>query len=152
MPVYLRCTVNVIPKEITTKLYCDPDRWNKHAQRAKGTNETSKTLNTFLDTLERKVHQTRKKLLEANSGITAEAIKKMLTGQEEKPRTLLDVFKQHNFQMEKLKNIEYAPGTVRRFGITYQHAQSFIKWKYNSPDIEIKNLSYDFVSSLEFWL
>ncbi len=35
-----------------------------------GTNETSKTLNTFLDILERKVHEARKKLLEANSGIS----------------------------------------------------------------------------------
>lgn len=59
LPVYLRYTVNGVPKEMATKHYCDPDRWNSQAQRAKGTTEKIRTLNAFLDALERKIHEAR---------------------------------------------------------------------------------------------
>jgi Arm domain-containing DNA-binding protein len=111
VPVYMRITVNGARKEIGTKHSCDPDRWNSDAQRAKGTNESSKTINAYLDTLERKVHDGRLKLLENSKAVTPEAI---LTGQEEKPLMLLEIFEHHNAQMAALENIEYAPATVKR--------------------------------------
>jgi hypothetical protein len=37
MPIYLRITVNGIPKELSTKRDCSPNRWNAHAGRAIGT-------------------------------------------------------------------------------------------------------------------
>ena len=152
VPVYMRITVNGARKEIGTKHSFDPDRWNSDAQRAKGTNESSKTINAYLDTLERKVHDARLKLLENNKPVTAETLVKILTGQDEKPLMLLEIFEHHNAQMAALENIEYAPATVKRYDTTLEHTRSFIAWKYNMPDIEIKNLSFDFVSDMEFWL
>ncbi len=152
VPVYMRITVNGARKEIGTKHSFDPDRWNSDAQRAKGTNESSKTINAYLDTLERKVHDGRLKLLENNKPVTAEALVKILTGQEEKPLMLLEIFVHHNEQMAALENTEYAPATVKRYDTTLEHTRSFIAWKYNLTDIEIKNLSFDFVSDMEFWL
>lgn len=152
VPVYMRITVNGARKEIGTKHSFDPDRWNSDAQRAKGTNESSKTINAYLDTLERKVHDSRLKLLENSKAVTAEVLVKILTGQEEKPLMLLEIFEHHNAQMAALENTEYAPATVKRYDTTLEHTRSFIAWKYNLPDIEIKNLSFDFVSDMEFWL
>lgn len=60
----MRITVDGVVTEMTTKYECTPERWNKQAQRARGTNETSRTLNMLLDTLERKVHETRIQLIE----------------------------------------------------------------------------------------
>lgn len=152
VPVYMRITVNGARKEIGTKHSCEPDRWNSDAQRAKGTNELSKTINAYLDTLERKVHDARLKLLENIKPVTAEALVKILTGQEEKPLMLLEIFEHHNVQMAALENTEYAPATVKRYDTTLEHTRAFIAWKYHLPDIEIKNLSFDFVSDMEFWL
>lgn len=152
VPVYMRITVNGARKEIGTKHSCDPDRWNSDAQRAKGTNELSKTINAYLDTLERKVHDARLKLLENTKPVTAEALVKILTGNDEKPLMLLEIFEHHNLQMAALENTEYAPATVKRYDTTLEHTRSFIAWKYKLPDIEIKSLSFDFVSDMEFWL
>lgn len=44
------------------------------------------------------------------------------------------------------------PATIKRYDTTLEHTRSFIAWKYNLADIEIKNLSFDFVSDMEFWL
>ncbi len=152
VPICMRITVNGARKEIGTKNYCEPDRWNSQAQRVKGTNEKSKTLNACLDVLERNLQDARLKLMENNKVVTAEALMKILTGEEEKPRMLLEVFKHHNDQLAALENTEYAPATVKRYDTTLEHTRSFIAWKYNLPDIEIKNLSFDFVSDMEFWL
>ncbi len=152
MPVYMRITVNGTPKEITTKQECEPERWNNQAQRARGTNEKSKTLNAFLDALERKVHEARLQLLESNGVISAEALKNMLTGQGEKPKMLLVLFQQHNDQLEALKNKEVSPATCQKYMTTLEHTRSFIVWKYKQSDIEIKSLSYEFVNDFEFYL
>lgn len=96
MPIYLRITVDGIPKEVATKRECEPDRWNGYAQRSKGTKEDTRSLNAFLDSIERQIHEARKKLMEADSPITAEAIKNVLTGQTERSKMLLEVFQHHN--------------------------------------------------------
>lgn len=152
MPVYMRLTVNGIPKEMTTKQSCDPDRWNSQAQRAKGTNEATKSLNTFLDTLERQVHEARKTLIESHTPITADGIKNVLTGQHERPRMLLEMFQQHNKQMAILAGKDYAAATVKRYETTLEHTRAFIIWKYKTTDVDITRLSFDFATNFEFWL
>lgn len=152
VPVYMRITVDGIPKEITTKQECDPDRWNSHAQRAKGTNEASKSLNSFLDTVERKVHEARRKLLESDTTITADALKAVLTGKSEKHRTIIEVFKEHNAQIAALVPTELSRSTHVKYTTTLLHTQAFIMWKYGVADLEIRSLSYEFISGFEFWL
>jgi site-specific recombinase XerD len=75
----------------------------------------------------------------------------MLTGQDEKPVMLLEVFQQHNNRLAALENVQYASATVKRYTTTLGHTREFIQLKYGEPDIEIKNLSFDFVSEMEFW-
>lgn len=150
-PIYMRVTANGSRKEISIKHSCLPDRWNAQAQRAKGTNETTRTLNALLDSLERKVHEARVKLQEKNRPITAESILNVLTGQDEKPQMLLEIFQRHNDQLTALENTEYASATVKRYATALGHTREFIQWKYGQPDIDIKNLSFDFVSDMEFW-
>ena len=152
IPIVLRITVNNVRKEISTNYSCEPDRWNNQAQRVKGTTEKIRTINAYLDSLERKVHEARLKILDTDKPVSVDAIMQILTGQEEKSIMLLDVFRDHNSKMSALEDIEYSPGTVERYATTLSHTQKFIEWKYNQSDIEIKNLSFDFVSDMEFWL
>jgi site-specific recombinase XerD len=151
-PIYMRITVNGDRKEVSVKHMCQPDRWNEQAQRAKGSNEATRTLNALLDSLERQVHDARLTLQEKNSAVTVDAILKILSGCEDQPRKLLEVFQQHNDRMAALENVEYAPATVTRYDTTLSHARLFIEWKYGQPDIEIRQLDFDFVSNFEFWL
>jgi hypothetical protein len=111
VPLYMRITVNGVRIEIGTKQACEPERWNTQAQRAKGTNEASRSLNSFLDTLERQVHNARRTVIEAQTPITAGALKNVLTGQSERPHMLLEIFAQHNIQLLALVGREFAPAT-----------------------------------------
>jgi len=48
IPIYLRITVDGIPKELSTKRTCDPARWNSTSERESGTREDSRALNAYL--------------------------------------------------------------------------------------------------------
>ncbi|MBE2287918.1 MAG: site-specific integrase, partial [Chitinophagaceae bacterium] len=152
LPVYLRITVDGERRDIHTQQVWEEARWNKQAQRAKGTNEQSRSLNAYLDALKRDIQNARVKLTEAGQPITVSKIEKILTGQEDKPLTLLGVFKEHNDKMQALVNTEYAEGTIERYKTTHDHVCRFIAWKYGAKDIELKSLSFSFVSDMEFWL
>lgn len=152
VPIYLRITVNGQRIEIATKQSCEPARWNSQAQRVRGTNEASRSINTMLDTLERQVHEIRRKLIEAHTPITADNLKSELTGQGKRPKMLLEVFAEHNRQMAALANREYSPATVTRYETTLEHTRKFLQWKYSLTDIEITNLTYSFATDFEFYL
>jgi len=102
LPIYLRITVDGVPKELSTKRKCDPQSWSSESGRATGKKESVKELNSYLDALEQTVFQAKKKLIESEKQITVEVIKAVLTGTNEKKVTLLSVFRKHNEQMKQI--------------------------------------------------
>lgn len=55
--IYLRITVDGLPKETSTKRKWDLQRWNQKLERATGTKEDAKAINLFLDSLVAKVNK-----------------------------------------------------------------------------------------------
>jgi len=103
MPVYIRITIDSVRTELSVNRDFDPDRWNKKAERAAGNKEDAKTLNAYLETLRVKIHEIHRELLAANEIVTVERLKNRLVGKtEERPRMLLEIFSDHNEQMNKL--------------------------------------------------
>jgi len=151
-PIYLRITVDGIPKEISTGRQCDPDRWNANTGRCNGTKEDAKLLNAFLDILQTKVYEVRRKLLEKNEIITSERLKNTLKGTDGTARMIMKIFQQHNDEVKNLVGKDFAPGTLERYKTSYDHTKSFMEWKYGVSDLDIKKLDYEFVSQYEFWL
>lgn len=154
MLVYMRITVDSERTEISANREFDPARWNKKVGRASGTKEDARSLNAYLDSLQVKVHEAHRELIEAKEEITAEKLKNKLQGKETaRPRMLLEVFSEHNLQMEKLvEKGEYAKGTKTRFETAHRHTKAFLKAKYNLDDIPITHLDYGFINDFEFYL
>ena len=146
MPIYLRITVDGIPKEISTGRQCDPDRWNVNSGRSNGTKEDVKSLNAYLDTLQTKVYEVRRQLLEKNESITAEGLRNTLKGTNGTARMLMNIFQQHNDDVKSLIGKDFSPGTLERYKTSFEHTRSFIEWKYGVSDMDIKKLDYEFVS------
>jgi site-specific recombinase XerD len=152
MPIYLRITVDGIPKEISTGRQCDPIRWNINAGRCIGTKEDAKSLNAYLDTLQTKVYEVRRQLLEKNESITAERLRNTLKGTNETARMLMKIFQQHNDELKSLVGKDFSAATLERYKTSFDHTRSFMEWKYGVTDLDIKKLDYEFVSQYEFWL
>jgi hypothetical protein len=78
--IYMRITIDEERAELSTKRVCDPKRWNSKAGRMNGTKEDTKTINAYLDTLQSKVYEVHRRLIEADEEVTAEVVKNELAG------------------------------------------------------------------------
>ena len=152
MPIYLRITVDGIAKEISIGRQCEPDKWNARAGRASGIKENVKSLNAYLDTIQIKIYEGRRKLLEKDEIITSDSLKNFLKGTGDKPKTIIAIFQQHNNQMKSLVGKDFAPATLERYKKSLDHIASFMEWKYGVSDMDIRKMDFEFVSQFEFWL
>ncbi|PWK70845.1 integrase-like protein [Mucilaginibacter oryzae] len=73
--IYLRFTVDGQRAEASTGKTCDPSRWNTQADRAIGTKEDARTLNSYLDTLQAKAQEIHRWMTANDEMVTAESLK-----------------------------------------------------------------------------
>ncbi len=149
--IYLRITVDGHPVEVSTKKQWWENRWDQNIGRANGTKPDAQELNFFLSTLENKVFQARQKLIEDDELITAEAIRDLVTGKDTR-KMILEVFADHNKQMEALVGRDYADGTLERYETSLEHTKAFIQWQYQVNDLYIRKLDHFFIEQYAFWL
>lgn len=152
LPIYIRITINGQRVELTAQRECEPEKWNIAAGRKIGTKEEVRILNAFLDTLQAKIYEIHRKLVEADEEISAEIIRNHLSGKSAKSRMVIALFQQHNDRVANLINKDYAPGTLTRYKTTLDHSRDFIRWKYNVEDLDIQKLNYEFITDFEYWL
>jgi site-specific recombinase XerD len=151
-PSYLRITVDGKPSELSTKRKCHTSSWNAKMGRSIGNKETNRELNAFLDALMQQVYQAKRRLMEADKELTAEAIKRNMTGADEDKRTIIEVFNKHNQQLKALEGMKFASNTIKRYATTLEHTKSFLKWKYGAEDLDIRKLDHETIAEFDFWL
>ena len=74
MPIYMRFTIDRQRIEIATKRDCEPDKWNASSGRKVGQKEDVRALNAFLDSLQTKVYEAQRNLVDAGKPVTANSI------------------------------------------------------------------------------
>ncbi|WP_347159832.1 site-specific integrase [Pontibacter chitinilyticus] len=152
VPVYLRITAAGQRAELATGRECEPDCWHASAGRAIGTRASSKSLNAYLDNLRAKVYEAHRQLVEATGLVSAAGIRNRVIGKEEKGRSLIEIFRDHNRRMEALVGEEFTPATLERYNTALKHTLDFLQWKYQATDIDIKRIDHAFVTDYEFYL
>lgn len=151
--IYLRITVDGIPKETSTKHKWDITRWDQSAERAIGNKEDARMLNHFLDTLQMKVNQCKADYIYNDRLLTAQKIMDHILGRLVPRTKVLEEFLVHNNELLALvEKEEYAIGTHERYAISRKHVREFLKFKYNLDDLEFRDLNYEFIKDFEFYL
>ena len=151
-PIYMRITVNGTPKEVSTGRECDPSKWNSKANRVKGTTEAVKTMNGYLDTLVSKVSTIHTAMTAAAEEITAESIKLKYQGKDIKRMQFLDVFREHNIQMEALLGNGFKPNTLKGYKTSLSHIEGYLEKEFRLADIDTRKIDHAFVTGYEFFL
>ncbi len=152
VPIYLRVTVNGRRFEVSIQRYVDLTKWSSKAGKMKGNTEEARSINVYLDTLKSKVYFYQKEIIQEGEPLTVDSFKQKWLGITEQPRMLLEIFEQHNKQIGQLIGREFAKGTLSKYSTALEHTRTFLKWKFGISDIDIKKLSYEFVTDFEFWL
>lgn len=151
--IYIRITVNGVPKETSTKRKWNVNRWEQKTGRAIGNKEDAKALNFFLYSLEIKLRKHADYLVEKQESINSVKLINFILGKTRLKTTVLQEFQLHNDQMLALvKKGEYAIGTHVRFEISKKHVKDFMMHKYGVEDMEFNELNFEFVKEYEFYL
>lgn len=150
--IYARITINGERAELSSGIKCDPTKWNSDGGKPLGYNEEAKALTKYLDTIKNKVYEAHNRLMNKNAIITTESLKNEYLGKTDKPISLIEIFQDHNNKVEALLGQEFAPGTLERYKTSLRHTKDFIKWKFNSSDIDIRNINHAFITEYEFYL
>src|SRR3970282_2905168 len=94
--VYLRITVDGIPKETSTKRKWDSARWGQKTERAIGTKEDARSLNFFLDSLILKINEYKTEIMYSGKPITSQKVMDYILGNVTPRVKVLEEFQKHN--------------------------------------------------------
>lgn len=86
------------------------------------------------------------------SFVTAEKVRNAFLGFTAKQRTLLELFKKHNEDAQKLVGISKTPAIMAKYDRCYRRIEEFMKAKYNITDIALKEINHMFITDFETYL
>lgn len=146
--LYARITVNGKRAAISLNRKVLITDWDSDRNRAKGTGQKSRILNTYLDETYNQLFQAYQDLKSEHKQITARSIKARFLGLDAINRSVLDIINYHNEDMQgKLKW-----GTQKNYFTTQRYISRFLSKAYKSPDIQLRELDYDFIIKFEKFL
>ena len=148
VPIYVRVTVDGTRVDISLKRKINVYYWNPVLGSAKGSKESSKSLNHYLKELEARIIQIYQEFQLKKVTITADAIKHELLGAQTKEHTVSMLFEYHN---EKYRNV-LAWGTLKNYFTTQKYVMAFSKAQYGIEDYFLQDINYRFLNEFELYL
>ncbi|MBD0776888.1 site-specific integrase [Maribacter sp. ANRC-HE7] len=146
--LYARITVNGNRAAISLNRKVLITNWDSDRNRAKGTGQKSRILNTYLDETYNQLFQAYQDLKSEHKQITARSVKARFLGLDAINRSVLDIINYHNEDMQgKLKW-----GTQKNYFTTQRYISRFLSKADKSPDIQLRELDYDFIIKFEKFL
>ena len=100
--LYLRITVNGQRTVISLHRKIDPSKWDSRMNKMKGKGVEVEELNKFMTTIRHKVNKIQHQLIEEGKPFTVHDVKDNYLGKDKKLKMLVQLFEEHNQQMEKL--------------------------------------------------
>lgn len=152
LPIYMRATICGQRFEVSSNRYVEPSKWSKEAGKVKGNSEEARSINHRLDIMKQRVYDYQRIVMREGQVFTKEILRSKWFGIGEKMHSLVEVFKSHNEQLEKLIGIDCSKATFTKYRTSLDHTIAFIKWKYQKSDMEIASITYSFITDFEFWL
>ncbi|TVZ16979.1 site-specific integrase [Maribacter sp. MAR_2009_72] len=152
VPIYLRLTVNGQRSELSISRKVDPEKWNTRTGKMRGTNLESNELNSYLDAVRNKINKIHARLVDEGRSFNSSDIKNLYVGKGEKIKMLVQLFEEHNLQMEKLVGVEFALGTWKRYHTTKKHVKEFLRTEYRKDDVPVRDVNLRFIKGFEYFL
>ncbi len=151
--IYLRITVDSKRSNMSIGRKVDPRKWNSKSEKMLGRNQEASELNDYLGVLRNKLKRIQKDLIDSDQRITATTLMRELKGTgENSAKMTLEVFKEHNEQMDRLSDKSISKSTAKRYWTCYNHVEQFINEIYKSEDYRMKDIDHQFISKFEYFL
>lgn len=150
--LYLRITVDGRRTSISLHRKIDPSKWDSRMNKLKGKGVEAEELNRFMTTIRHKINRIQHELIEEGKPFTALDVKNIYLGKDKEVKMLLVVFDEHNRQMKKLVDKEFAIGTWKRYFTTRNHIAEFICHEFKREDLPVQDVDLKFITRFEYFM
>lgn len=150
--IYLRITVDGKRAELSIRRKIHVDYWNAETSQCRGNSTASQEINRLMTNIRSKIYLIEQELLNNGKSVTAIALRNAFLGRDENNRMILDIFKEHNDNVEKLIGKDFASGTSERYKTAKKHISEYIQSSYHVKDLNVKEVDHKFISGFEYYL
>ncbi|MDR0541233.1 MAG: site-specific integrase, partial [Dysgonamonadaceae bacterium] len=152
VPLYCRITVD--GKEARFGMKCDvnPKHWDVETGRATGRTAEATRINALVDNTKAAIIKIYREVQERDNYITAEKIKNIFLGIEQKGQTLLELFDCHNRERKDMIGIDIGQTAYNNYLTVRSQVADFLLYKYNLHDIPVKEVNCQFICDFEAYL
>ena len=150
--IYCRVTVNSKRAEFSLRRTVNEQRWDSHSGRLRGTSIEVAKFNRFLDNVKNLLFEIYDSLLKDRKDVSATIVKNTYLGKEGKEYMLLEIFQEHNDEIESLVGKGFTKGTLQRYKAAYKHVSAYIQTNCHRNDIPVRRVDHKFIMGLEFFL
>ncbi len=152
VPMMCRITINGEKSNFSCKLNVDEKLWDVNQGKMLGKSYVAKEINNIIEKIRLSIYKTYYDIKESDGCVTAQEVKNRFLGLEQSPQTLLSLFKQYNEDYYKQVGAIKSQRSYFKYCTVYKHLQEFIKYRYTTNDIAIKELSRSFITNFELYL
>jgi integrase len=150
--VFLRITVDGIPKELSLKRTWEKAKWLPDPGHATGKDQNTKAMNAYLDIMRAKVYEARRTLIETGKPITAVAIRDIVSGAAARNRMLFKLYKAHNDSIKALIGLENSDDLWEKHERILNYLKQYVLEKYKLTEINILSVDHEFGKDFYNWL
>lgn len=152
-PVFLRLTVDGKRKEFSITRRIEPEKWNSRTEKVMGNNLLSNEINTHINNIRHRLNKVHQLLSDGQEQITASRMIQELKGERKhQSKMVLEIFKDHNKQMDRLSGKNISKSTAKRYWTCLNHIEQFINQVYKAEDFRVKEIDHQFITRFEYFL
>lgn len=151
----LRCRITYQEKryEFSIGVLINPNLWNSKLQLVKPPNEENTNINNQLSLIKSKINQAFLLLQIKKQDFDVVDIYKIYKGEKPKAeKAVLEVYQEYMVRLKKLLDKEIQQVTYNKYMESFNHLKNFIKYKFKTNDIKLKDIKNNFLDELEFYL
>ncbi|MDY7396077.1 site-specific integrase [Aureibaculum sp. 2210JD6-5] len=147
-PLYARITTNGKRLEISLGRSIPIKSWSKTTKRMIGRSKESHSVNAHIEQVYLKLLECQRRLNLEKKTITPHAIKTYYYQDSNDQKTLMDLIDYHNRVMLNV----IKPSTLSHYFTTKKYLIQFMERHMNSKDINLNEISFEFLSDFEAFL
>lgn len=152
-PIMMRVTFEGKRSEINIGRSVEPDKWNAKSEKMMGRSVEANDLNDYIELMRKKAKDVQKSFVEKPETITLNNFVRRFKGEEkDKSKMVLEVFKEHNEQMDRLSGKNISKSTAKRYWTCYNHVEQFINEVYKIENFRMKDIDHQFITRFEYFL
>lgn len=150
--VRCRITYNLTRKEFSTGQFINPKNWNSKQQLVEPPEPDAELINTQLSLIKTKINRAFLMLQVNETDFTVEDIYMAYKGEKtQKQYNVIEFFERYLKRLKTLIGIDIKEVTWNKFYYVKEDIKRFIKWKFKSNDIPLKELKANFLTELDYY-